>query len=188
LASDDYLDLCSIKEAVTFMDKNITYSACGFSGIFELDSHKKINDRQSKHLDQTIYNRIFNACILPGANSIFYSVKRRGIYEECLNLKYDRSLLGADHIETIYFLIKGPIKVLEKNLYRQLGGSGYPEQVRAKFRSQFIFKYIPKPKFLFIIFKMIDIKLKLICIIPLILWWFRLIIAPIRHYFHEKKY
>ena len=102
--------------------------------------------------------------------------------------KVSKKLLGYDQIETFYFLTQGKIKNLDDKIYRKIGGSGFPKEVRAKFKDQFFFKYIPKPLFLLYIFIIINTQSKIVCGLPLIFWGMRLIIAPIRHYFNEKKY
>jgi len=187
LAADDYLDDAALNNAVKFLDANNDYSACGFNSIF-IKNNYTTNDRQSKKLDKSMNQRLLNACLFPGANSIYYSVKRRDILEKWESLGINKKLLGYDQIETFYFLTQGRIKNIDDKIYRKIGGSGFPKEVRAKFKNQFLLNYIPKPLFLLHILLIINTQSRLVCVLPLIFWWMRLIIAPIRHYFNEKKY
>ena len=144
VGGDDLFPKGSINEAIKKLDNDQRLAAVGFDYFFKTFDGL-VRDRQSRALDALLPVRLVNFINAPGANSIYYSIRRRRIHEDWLHIAIPSGFPGHDVVETFHLIVNGRVDYLPGVRFeRKPGNSANVQKHIERYKNAFIFgKFFP---------------------------------------------
>lgn len=178
-----------LQPALDILDRDAEIGAISFVGSFRSKHSENLTfDKcNAPIINEDRCKRLCSLLLNPGANSRFYSMYRRSALVKKID-GYLTGTLGADMYFSMSFVADYKWDYFDKvSLVRSYGISSNPLKLRERYGFYGISKFIFFPKFLGMILKLLVNKRCFFCLSYLFLYWLRLFVSPLKHYFNNKS-